>query len=886
MNGNDATRYGDTLRRTSFSDTTRSHLPPSSRLSIGSNYHGSSSPSSSSPRPSALLDPRVASTLTKLVQKCTDGNEENMNLQQRGQRTQELLEESALILTSQSRPTVVEDENQVANLIRRKLMMNPKNSAKALKFGHLYNKLESQQVLAKKWSILYLLHLLSDQKDAPPLVRIQTHIHAGIFIAISLFDKKRDASQFLSSGLQSHDTTTTTSSTSPQESPRIRRRLTQSTPPSSDRSLPAALQLAQARKQYQEQQQGGGGRPEIRVPEAYLLRDLIYIFQGINGQYITFDPITKEYALDPHVSIPKSMQDLIYRLTELGWLYQRVHEFITTYYDQLSMGLVGQSFCSALQSELMEYYKLIAILEAQIEKQIQPDTEFIPNEHSLTLKRLLVWTQESLQRMKWMSALVDMGKDQKGGALISIMHSYTYHGDPSFKQFVSDMLQEVSKPFYEMLKRWISEGELDDPYGEFFVAVDPSVTEEELWQRKYTLRADMLPPFISPELAQKIFSIGKSLNFIRYSCHDETLVEKYYAENSTTLRKHPLALCLPTHSLLFPFLSAWHTFKYGDIQTIELCVDTMYMETSNRLLALLKDKYKLMDHLRALKRYLLLGQGDFIQYLMVTMGSALSRPANSLYRHNLTGVLETAIRASNAQFDEPTILNRLDVRLLEVGTQDLGWDVFTLDYHVDSPINTVLSPPMMNQYLRVFNFLWRLKRVEYTLSEAWRRWGIASRTFASLPDLSQDLHEAQLMLARMIHFIYQLQHYYLFEVLECSWEKLESRINTKTIDLDAVIEAHAHYLYEIAHKGFLAGLKGAPPLSMQLNAIFDVILAYNTILDLLHGYGTSELTKRATQDGDKLTKIRSRLNGVSGHFNTLTQDFLKASMDLGFKIIK
>jgi gamma-tubulin complex component 3 len=44
------------------------------------------------------------------------------------------------------------------------------------------------------------------------------------------------------------------------------------------------------------------------------------------------------------------------------------------------------------------------------------------------------------------------------------------------------------------------------------------------------------------------------------------------------------------------------------------------METSNRLLALLKDKYKLMDHLRALKRYLLLGQGDFIQYLMVTMG--------------------------------------------------------------------------------------------------------------------------------------------------------------------------------------------------------------------------------------------------------------------------
>lgn len=196
--------------------------------------------------------------------------------------------------------------------------------------------------MVKKWSILYLLHLLSDQKEAPPLVRTKVYIRTGIFIAIPLFDKKRDASQFLSSGLQSHETTATSTTTSPQESPRIRRRLTQSTPPSSDRSLPAAVQLAQARKQYQEQQQGGGTQPEIRVPEAYLLRDLIYIFQGINGQYITFDPLTKEYVLDTHVSIPKSMQDLIYRLTELGWLYQRVHEFITTHYDQLSMGLVGQ----------------------------------------------------------------------------------------------------------------------------------------------------------------------------------------------------------------------------------------------------------------------------------------------------------------------------------------------------------------------------------------------------------------------------------------------------------------------------------------------------------------------------------------------------------------
>ena len=34
--------------------------------------------------------------------------------------------------------------------------------------------------------------------------------------------------------------------------------------------------------------------------------------------------------------------------------------------------------------------------------------------------------------------------------------------------------------------------------------------------------------------------------------------------------------------------------------------------------------------------------------------------------HNLTGVLETAIRATNAQYADPEIIERLDCRLLEV----------------------------------------------------------------------------------------------------------------------------------------------------------------------------------------------------------------------------
>ncbi|KAI9022722.1 Spc98 family-domain-containing protein [Phycomyces nitens] len=635
-----------------------------------------------------------------------------------------------------------------------------------------------------------------------------------------------------------------------QDSPRnTRRRLVRETDNQErvqplDRSLPPAFQLAKAREAIFGEQYAS-----VHIPESALLRDLIFIFQGIDGQYIKFDPGSDEYSINSKIAVTKPTKDLVYYLSELGWLYKRVLLFVKTKSNDPSIGLVGQAFCSTLQHELTEYYRLIAVLEAQIKKQTSgtsndEDQIVLPTEQSLTLRRLVVWTQESLQKLRLMSTMVDVCQDQKGGALVSTMHNYTKHGDPFIRQYISKMLQEVSKPFYEMLQRWIYAGELDDPYNEFFVACDPAVPEEELWQNQYSIREDMLPAFISGELAQKIFSIGKSLNFIRRSCHDDSLVEKYSTSEQD---------CMPT-------------FKYGDIQAVERSIDVTYLETSKQLINLLKSKYKMMEHLRALKRYLLLGQGDFIQHLMDTLGPNLSMPASKLFRHNLTGVLETAIRASNAQYDDVDILNRLDVRLLEISPEDLGWDVFTLDYHVDSPINTVFSQQSMNQYLRIFNFMWRLKRVEYTLSSAWRRWGTASRTFVNIPEMDQDLHQAQLAISRMVHFIYQLQHYYLFEVLECSWEKLASFIENKSIDLDSIIEAHSSYLNKITEKGFLDEGKNQ---------------AIKRESDRLHTFATSKGNQREAnlqltpRDLEKSQKIRTRCDELEDKFKVKTLEFLE-----------
>eukprot|EP00061_Rhincodon_typus_P011254 g36140.t1 len=86
---------------------------------------------------------------------------------------------------------------------------------------------------------------------------------------------------------------------------------------------------------------------------------------------------------------------------------------------------------------------------------------------------------------------------------------------------------------------------------------------------------------------------------------------------------------------------------------------------SKYLLDVLNQNYHLLEHIKAVRRYLLLGQGDFVRHLMDLLKPELARSASTLYQHNLTGILETAVRATNAQFDSPEILKRLDVRLLE-----------------------------------------------------------------------------------------------------------------------------------------------------------------------------------------------------------------------------
>ncbi|KAK7470598.1 Microtubule-nucleating Tub4p (gamma-tubulin) complex component [Stygiomarasmius scandens] len=714
------------------------------------------------------------------------------------------------------------DIGHLADLVKRQLLHSSPSGSGSLKFTNLLSRLLDQPVLSRKHSAVHFLHSLASSRPSSSTVP-----------------------PFLPSLAPPPPVR---SSPSPISSPLDR------TPASQPNGKSRAEKLREFRLQT--------GRSHL--PEHLLLRDTLYLLQGISGKYIRLANLEQQHTLEfidqGRYIISEPTKTLIHRLSEVGYLYTRVDQYVREREGAAGVGMIEQSLCHHLQSKLTEYYRLIAILESQMPSSHPSDTNDAREQESgLTLRRLDVWINEWRLRMRMMSVCVEGARESHGGALVNLIHSYTDNGDPFVRKFTDQLLEEVSKPFFATLHKWLFSGELYDPFSEFFVGMDQSLAHVQplhpssltggihqlsgdggfatpdhddswdrdgglrMWEAKYEFQKEMLPMFVGEAFGRKIFSTGKSLNFIRYSCHDRDWVATREKMSNTG-----------------------GSLKYSDIAGLERSIDTAYSIASQRLFDVFLEKFKLLDHLRALKQYMLLGHGDFADQLMNTLGPSLSRPANALFRHNLTATLETAIRSSNAQNDPSDVLRRLDARMLEYSHGEIGWDVFTLEYKVDPPLDTVIDLDSMVKYLKLFNHLWQMKRIEGTLSQSWMRIAGGARTFLRIPELDPSWHQIRVVMAEMIHLIRQMQAYCQLEVIECSWTTLVEFLNKREGDLDAMIEAHKSYLGRLVKKIMLLTSKSGREEQVLniVKDIFALILQFRDAVDNFYNYCLSEAARR------------------------------------------
>ncbi|MCJ1382754.1 Microtubule-nucleating Tub4p (gamma-tubulin) complex component [Xylographa soralifera] len=756
------------------------------------------------------------------------------------QRHEDALELTKGILSNHKRSAESYDINHVSDLIKKKLWRENDAPDKAIQYSNLYSRLLTLPILTQKWAILYLLHQLGDPASENEDIS-SSHSPHGTGqkgrhetrperpSSSRRFEKDDQGSAPNSASFSARLNQLSTQSAEIQNKSKANRGngTWHHAPSSTPEALSAKGESAPAQPQADVE----------RPTEAALLRELPFTLQGLSSTNLIFSSST---TLQLPSTLPIPIVSLLHTLAEPSLLYRGLSEFVQSREE----GLIGQSLRSAIGNELRSYLGLIATLEGEIRRAImnlnEAETKISIGKAGVTLKRCVVWTRDATMGLRLMSLMAEESKSRKGGQLISFIHSFsTSYGDPFVAAFAERMLAHLTRPFYDMLRQWIYDGELSDPYHEFFVIEQDQDQNENkntdlrrvpatsVWEDKYKLDHATVPSIITEDFAKKVFLIGKSLNFIRYGCRDSAWVEAYSKDASKELH-------------------------YGDTATLEAFIDKAYKTTMARLIYLMDDKFKLFDHLDALKKYLLLGQGDFIALLMESLSSNLDRPAGSQYRHTLTAQLEHAIRGSNAQYDSPDVLRRLDARLLELSQGEIGWDVFTLEYKVDSPVDVVITPWANKQYLVVFNFLWRIKRVEFALGSTWRRCMTGARgVLASVDDkLGRDWKVARCCIAEMIHFVNQLQYYILFEVIEASWDQLQAAIAKPNCTLDDLIDAHTKYLKAITHKGLLGSARSTitgtreDSFTSQLHYLLKIMLAYKEAVDGLYSFSVAQFTRR------------------------------------------
>uniref|UniRef100_A0A1D1YX60 Gamma-tubulin complex component 3 n=1 Tax=Anthurium amnicola TaxID=1678845 RepID=A0A1D1YX60_9ARAE len=731
------------------------------------------------------------------------------------------------ILSSRMSPSVAADEPAMAESIKRHLV-NQGRSSDALAFADLHARFAARSgpgAVQNRWGLLYLLKSVSEDRRK-----------GG-----SAAQPRVSFSSVVSGGLPSL----------PLEPPyggRVARRgagggtgggvLMVSKDPDNIREI--------ALREYADLV-----GEDTAVSEPALVKDVLYAVQGIDGRYVRYDAASDGYDLPDPLRVPSSTRTTVRRLCELGWLFRKVKGYISDCTDGFpseDVGTIGQAFCAALQDELSDYYKLLAVLESQSSNHpIPPVSVSVSGGNYLTLRRLAVWLAEPTVRMRLMAVLVDGCRSLRGGAMAGAIHGHAQHGDPLVQEFMGRLLRRVCSPLFEMVRSWVLEGQLDDVFAEFFIVSQP-VKAESLWREGYRIQSSMLPSFISPTLASRILRTGKSINFLRVCCEDggwAVAAAEAAAHVGTSTRKGVLG--------------------YGETDALEALVVEAAKRIDRHLMEVVHGRYRFRDHCLAIKRYLLLGQGDFVQYLMDIVGPELCEPANTISSFQLAGLLESAVRGSNAQYDDRDILDRLKVKMMEHGHGDRGWDVFSLEYDARVPLDAVFTASVMKRYLRIFNFLLKLRRVEHALIGVWKTMKpnriiqhlLSKESSGVKPQFISVLRRCQVLWNEMNHFVTNLQYYIMFEVLEVSWALFSEEMDGAK-DFDDLLAAHEKYLGSILEKSLLGDK--SKEINRTLFVLFDHILKFRSNTDRWFE-GIYELQPRAKSKSKSVSKDQQSKHG-------------------------
>ncbi|XP_011944234.1 PREDICTED: gamma-tubulin complex component 2 isoform X1 [Cercocebus atys] len=525
------------------------------------------------------------------------------------------------------------------------------------------------------------------------------------------------------------------------------------------------------------------GTLPLASQESAVVEDLLYVLVGVDGRYVTAQPLagrqSRTFLVDPNLDL--SIRELVNRILPVAASYSTVTRFIEEK-SSFEYGQVNHALAAAMRTLVKEHLILVSQLE-QLHRQ-----------GLLSLQKLWFYIQPAMRTMDILASLatsVDKG-ECLGGSTLSLLHdrSFSYTGDSQAQELCLYLTKAASAPYFEVLEKWIYRGIIHDPYSEFMVEEHELRKEriqedynDKYWDQRYTIVQQQIPSFLQ-KVADKILSTGKYLNVVRECGHDVT--------------------CPVAKEIIYTLKERAYVEQ----------IEKAFNYASKVLLDFLMEEKELVAHLRSIKRYFLMDQGDFFVHFMDLAEEELRKPVEDITPPRLEALLELALRMSTANTDPYKDDLKIDLmphdlitqllRVLAIETKQekamahadpteltlSGLEAFSFDYIVKWPLSLIINRKALTRYQMLFRHMFYCKHVERQLCSVW----ISNKTAKQ-----HSLHSAQwfagafTLRQRMLNFVQNIQYYMMFEVMEPTWHILEKNLKSAS-NIDDVLGHHTGFL--------------------------------------------------------------------------------------------
>jgi len=583
---------------------------------------------------------------------------------------------------------------------------------------------------------------------------------------------------------------------------------------------------------------------DVCVQDSVLVEEILGALLGLEGNFVKY--VNHEFILSCK-KLNSNVECLAKKMLPTATHYVMINSFVSTRLVEFEHGRVSHALCGGIDSLLQEYMGFVTHL----------DDCFRGTKESVSLSGLWGNLQSCAKTLSILSVVVEVSRLLKGGALLNALEALRqeYLGDDNAKALFQVLLGKASLPYMEMLRGWLKDGNLKDPFGEFMVEESGRMKRQDFcynigdgsvdqWSHWYSLRSEHVLNKMqktangsigsrnyqepSKNLAMKILTTGKYWNATMLCEHRNTkAVQVPKSEKTTQLS-----------SLSYAMSAA----------ELSRCVDHEYGVASKTFLNIFMRDYGTLGVLAFMKQYFLLDQGDFFVHfldmaeeeLLQEMGDvsrgrvqnwmALSiqmsggaEPSSGSWSSNGISSLDIVSSLTGA-FATESLISHLDaLHAMNGGMGDnepktpsrhvyggankglTGVEAFMLDFHtVPFPLSLILSRHSIANYQLMFRHLFFAKHVERRLVGTW----LDHQVIKEYHSLRKDLGKTYFLRQRMLHFMQNFVYYMMFEVIEPNYLQMETNLSRQKAKdagdsgadhqsqktVDDVLGEHRHFL--------------------------------------------------------------------------------------------